>query len=104
MLPQKSVQMLTGREEARQIYEEIYREFGSLTLKEHIFNRASLIMAAWTWFSKKFGIFQQPSLLRVEYPRNLGPCAAALTDQYRELITAGKTCGEYDPSLRFRRL
>ena len=78
------------REEARQIYEEIYREFGSLTLKEHIFNRASLIMAAWTWFSKKFGIFQQPSLLRVEYPRNLGPCAAALTDQYRELITAGK--------------
>jgi len=78
------------REEARELYHEIVKELGGITLREQLFNKASLMAAAWTWFSAKFGIFQQPSLLRVEYPRDFGPCAAALTDHYKDLITTGR--------------
>jgi hypothetical protein len=55
------------RAEARQFLKEIVQELGPLSVKERLQCWGTLPLSAWTWMTEKFGLFQQPRLLRIEH-------------------------------------
>jgi haloalkane dehalogenase len=57
------------RREARRFLKEIEREFGALRLKDRLACWATLPLCFWTWATERFGLFQQPRLLRLEHRR-----------------------------------
>jgi len=60
------------RAEVRALLKDIEKEFGPLSLQEHIFGWATIPLSAWTWLAEKLTLFQQPRLLRIERSGN-GP-------------------------------
>jgi hypothetical protein len=55
------------RAEARQFFKEIVQELGPLSVIERLQCWGTLPLSAWTWMTEKFGLFQQPRLLRIEH-------------------------------------
>jgi len=55
------------RAEARQFLKEIVQELGPLSVKERLQCWGTMPLSAWTWMTEKFGLFQQPRLLRIEH-------------------------------------
>jgi hypothetical protein len=55
------------RAEARELFSEIIKERAPLTIKIRAMCWGICVLAAWTWFTRKLGIFQQPALLRIEH-------------------------------------
>jgi hypothetical protein len=55
------------RAEARQFFEDIVKEFGSLTLKKRLECWATVPLSFWTRMAENLGLFQQPRLFRREY-------------------------------------
>ncbi|MGD8344073.1 MAG: hypothetical protein PVH53_10780 [Desulfobacterales bacterium] len=51
------------RAEARQFFDDIVREFGSLSSKERLACWATLPLSLWTWMTERLGLFQQPRLM-----------------------------------------
>lgn len=55
------------RAEACQLFSEILKEGKPLTLKTRSMCWGTYALAAWTSFTRRLGIFQQPALLRIEH-------------------------------------
>ncbi|MEE8348086.1 MAG: B12-binding domain-containing radical SAM protein [Acidobacteriota bacterium] len=55
------------RAEARQLFNEIRAEIGSLSLGQRLTGWGTLPLVAWTWLASRLRIFQQPALLRIEH-------------------------------------
>jgi hypothetical protein len=60
------------RAEARRFLEEIEEELGPLSVKERLQCWGTIPFSFWTWMTGKFGLFQQPRLLRIEHRRGTG--------------------------------
>lgn len=57
------------RQEVREFLKEIERETGSVTAKERMLAFATVPLAAWTWFTERLDLFQQPRLLRLDHEK-----------------------------------
>jgi len=55
------------REEARHFLREVQEEFGPLSVKDRLQCWVTVPLSLWTWMTEKFGLFQQPHLLRIEH-------------------------------------
>lgn len=60
------------RAEARALFAEIVKEGKPLTMKLRAMCWGISVLAAYTWCTRKLGIFQQPALLRVEHRMGAG--------------------------------
>jgi hypothetical protein len=56
------------REEAKRLLYEIRRETGEFSMRERLLGLATIGLSFWTWLISKLNIFQQPKLLRIQYP------------------------------------
>ena len=71
-LPAVSTAMWLGpsaraRRRAKNLYQELTREFGRPRLPGHLKNAATIGMALWTEATLRMGLFQHPQLVRTEY-------------------------------------
>ena len=57
-----------ARRRARILLRDIQAETGALTLSEKAKCCGAVLLAGWTWITLKMNLFQQPKLLRIEYP------------------------------------
>jgi hypothetical protein len=55
------------RAEARQFFNKIEKELGPLSAKERLQCWGTVPLSFWTWVTEKFGLLQQPRLLRIEH-------------------------------------
>ena len=55
------------RANARALFSEILKEGKPLTMKTRLMCWGISVLAAWTSFTRRVGIFQQPALLRIEH-------------------------------------
>jgi haloalkane dehalogenase len=58
------------RDDARALLNEITQVMGNLSVKERLLCLATIPLSFWTWLMAKLNIYQQPKLLRVQYPAN----------------------------------
>ena len=56
------------RADAKNLLDEIRKESGELSVKERLLGLASIPLSFWTWLTSKLNIYQQPKLLRIQYP------------------------------------
>jgi haloalkane dehalogenase len=57
-----------ARRRVLQLLRDIVRETGSLTLAEKLQGAGAVVLSSWTWLMLRMNLFQQPRLLRLEYP------------------------------------
>lgn len=56
------------RDDARALLNEITQVMGNLSMKERLLCFATIPLSFWTWLTAKLNIYQQPKLMRVQYP------------------------------------
>jgi hypothetical protein len=67
-----------ARRRARELLRDIKQETGALTLGEKLEGAGAVLLSGWTWFTLRMNLFQQPTLLRLEYhPEKSGADAVA---------------------------
>ena len=88
------------REEAKAFLRDIENEMGPLSAKERILCWATVPLSLWTWMKSRLNLFQQPKLLRIQYPPTPAPRserkAVELHSSFPVTIpAAGTTCPSY---------
>lgn len=56
------------RTDAKVLFYKIEEEMGDISIKERLLCLATIPLSFWTWLTMKLNIWQQPKLMRIEYP------------------------------------